>query len=155
MKITASELVETPNIFLVVSKFNSTVTEKLLNGAIEVLKKNNITEENFTIVYVDGSYEIPVVLKHILIHKKPAGVIVIGAIIKGETEHYYFLANSVIPKVMDLSLEFKTPVTNAVIVCENEEQALERAGGKVGNRGSEAAIALLNTISIIERIKPL
>lgn len=155
MKISPSKLIDIPKIFIVVSKFNSLITENLLKGAIDILHKNDITEDNYTIVFVDGSYEIPIVVKQVLIHKKPDGVIVIGAIIKGETEHYYFLANSVIPKIIDLSLEFKVPITNSIIVCENEEQAFDRAGGKVGNRGSEAAIALLDALSVINHIKPL
>ncbi len=155
MKISASKLADIPKIFIIVSKFHLSISQNLLKGAIDILNKNGITEDNYAVVYVDGAYEIPIVLKEVLIHKKPDGVIVVGAIIKGETEHYYFLANSVIPKILDLSLEFKVPITNSIIVCENEQQGIERAGGKVGNRGSEAANALLNTLSIIDHIKPL
>ncbi len=155
MIIKPNKLLELPKIFIVVSEFNFEITEKLVDGCLNVLKDNGITEDYYSVVYVSGVFEIPIITKHILIHKKPDGVIVIGAVIKGETEHYYFLANAVLPKILKLSLEFKVPICNGIIVCENEQQARERAGGRVGNRGSEAAKALVNSLSVISQIKPL
>ncbi|MFN7181946.1 MAG: 6,7-dimethyl-8-ribityllumazine synthase [Planctomycetota bacterium] len=153
--IEPSQLIECPKIYIVVSKFNPEITDRLLAGAIKVLKENDIPQDNYSVVYVTGVFEIPIITKHILIYKKPDGIIVIGAVIKGETEHYYFLSAAVLPKILELSLEFKIPITNSIIICENEQQALERAGGRVGNRGSEAATALLNSLSVLSKIKPL
>ncbi len=144
-------------------------------AVIDILENREISSDNINLnlpflkngcyiilISVYGSkYESLNIIKQIY-NKEPVvsliyndGIIVIGAIIKGETEQYYILSQSVLPVILDLSVEFKIPITNGIVICENEQQALERSGGRVCNRGSEAAQALLNSLSVISQIKPL
>jgi 6,7-dimethyl-8-ribityllumazine synthase len=130
-------------IGIVVSEFNKIITEKLLEGAKKVLEENNF---NYEVYFVDGSFEIPIMIK--LLSKKKAfdGFIAIGCIIKGETEHYKYIAKAVSYGIMKLSLELEIPITFSILTVDNLEQALNRAGGKFGNKGEESAKALIKIL---------
>jgi 6,7-dimethyl-8-ribityllumazine synthase len=130
-------------IGIVVSEFNKIITEKLLEGAKKVLEENNF---NYEVYFVNGSFEIPIMIK--LLSKKKAfdGFIAIGCIIKGETEHYKYIANAVSYGIMKLSLELEIPITFSILTVDNLEQALNRAGGKFGNKGEESAKALIKVL---------
>jgi len=130
-------------IGIVVSEFNKIITEKLLEGAKKVLEENNF---NYEVYFVNGSFEIPIMIK--LLSKKKAfdGFIAIGCIIKGETEHYKYIARAVSYGIMKLSLELEIPITFSILTVDNLEQALNRAGGKFGNKGEESAKALIKIL---------
>ena len=130
-------------IGIVVSEFNKIITEKLLEGARKVLEENNF---NYEVYFVNGSFEIPIMIK--LLSKKKAfdGFIAIGCIIKGETEHYKYIARAVSYGIMKLSLELEIPITFSILTVDNLEQALNRAGGKFGNKGEESAKALIKIL---------
>ncbi|MFZ8845884.1 MAG: 6,7-dimethyl-8-ribityllumazine synthase [Candidatus Hydrothermia bacterium] len=130
-------------IGIVVSEFNKIITEKLLEGAKKVLEENNF---NYEVYFVNGSFEIPIMIK--LLSKKKAfdGFIAIGCIIKGETEHYKYIAKAVSYGIMKLSLELEIPITFSILTVDNLEQALNRAGGKFGNKGEESAKALIKIL---------
>jgi 6,7-dimethyl-8-ribityllumazine synthase len=153
--IKAKKLEDLPRIFIVVSEFNSEITSKLLDGATRRLQEYGISDEYYSIVYVRGAYEIPLCVKEVYINRKPDGIVALAAIIKGETMHYHFLANAVIKKLLDISIEFRLPISHAVLTCESEEQAHQRAGGSLGNRGSEAVDALISSISVINQLRPI
>jgi len=130
-------------IGIVVSEFNKIITEKLLEGAKKVLEENKY---NYEVYFVNGSFEIPIMIKLLSKKKTFDGFIAIGCIIKGETEHYEYIAKAVSYGIMKLSLELEIPITFSILIVDNLEQALNRAGGKFGNKGEESAKALIKIL---------
>jgi 6,7-dimethyl-8-ribityllumazine synthase len=137
-------------VAIVVSRFNNFITEKLLDGSKDALMRSGAKEEEIDIVRVPGAFEIPLVAKRLLLSKKYQAVICLAAIIRGETPHFDFIASEVSKGIAQLNLEFSLPVTYGVITADNTDQAIERAGNKMGNKGFQAAqsaIELLNLFS--------
>jgi len=130
-------------IGIVVSEFNKIITEKLLEGAKKVLEENKY---NYEVYFVSGSFEIPIMIKLLSKKKTFVGFIAIGCIIKGETEHYKYIAKAVSYGIMKLSLELGIPITFSILIVDNLEQALNRAGGKFGNKGEASAKALIKIL---------
>ena len=138
---------------VVVSKFNEFITEKLLEGCLQTLIKNGANEKNIDVVKVPGAFEIPTIAKNLLDLNKYDAVICIGAVIRGETSHYEYICNSVSSEIGKLGTKYGIPVIFGVITCENIDQAIDRAGGKVGNKGSEAALAAMEMVNLLKNIK--
>jgi 6,7-dimethyl-8-ribityllumazine synthase len=134
-------------IAIVVSKFNSDITEKMLRGALEILEKNKVKKNNIKIVRVPGSFEIPLVCKKLAEEKKYDGLIAIGCVIKGDTDHYYYISQEVSRGIMNVMLEFSLPIGFGVITTNNLQQAKNRSNDKC-NKGKEAAEAVLEIIDI-------
>ena len=137
---------------IVSSRFNSFITDKLVEGALDILIRHNASENNIDIIKVPGSYEISFAVKKLLETKKYDGVIAVGAIIRGETPHYDYLSSEVTKRLVSLSLEYNVPVSSGIITTENLEQAIERAGSKAGNRGSEAAISAIEMANLVKTL---
>ena len=138
---------------LVVSRFNNFITEKLLEGAMDALIRSGAKNDEINIVRVPGSFEIPLVAKRIAKSGKYDSIICLGAVIRGETPHFDFVANEVTKGIALLNLELSIPVTYGIITADNTEQAIERAGTKMGNKGFSAAqnaIELLNLFADAE-----
>jgi len=138
---------------IVVSKFNEFVTEKLLSGAIETLTKNGASDKNIDVVKVPGAFEIPTAAKNLLDLNKYSAIICIGAVIKGETPHFDYICSAISTEINYLGVLTGVPVIFGVITTDNVDQALDRAGGKVGNKGAEAAMAALEMVSVIKKLK--
>ncbi len=138
---------------IVISKFNEFITEKLLNGAIETLTKNNVNDKNIDIVKVPGAFEIPTIAKNLLDLNKYKAIICLGAVIRGETPHFDYICSAVSNELNYLGVLTGIPVIFGVITTDNVDQALDRAGGKVGNKGSEAAMAALEMVSAIKLLQ--
>jgi len=135
---------------IIVSRFNNFVTEKLLDGAKDALTRSGAKEDEMDVFRVPGAFEIPLVAKRLLLKKKYQAVICLAAIIRGETPHFDFIAAEVSKGIAQLNLEFALPVTYGIITADNTDQAIERAGNKMGNKGFQAAqsaIELLNLFS--------
>ncbi len=131
-------------IAIVVSQFNELITSKLLQGAERILGKSG---RKYEVFYTYGAFEIPQMInKLIRSGKKYEGFIAIGCIIKGETKHNEYISKTVIDALMKLSLDNNVPITLGILTVESMEQALNRAGGKFGNKGEEAAEALLELL---------
>ena len=144
---------EDKNIAIVVSRFNRIVTEKLLEEAKEELLQHGVDEKNIDVFRVPGSFEIPFIIKKILdSNRKYQGIIALAAIIRGETPHFDFVAGEVTRGIGRLVLEYGVPVTFGIITANTMDEAIDRAGGKVGNRGREAARTLLETLGIVEEL---
>ena len=144
---------EGKNIAIVVSRFNRIVTEKLLEEAKEELLQHGVDKNNIDVFRVPGSFEIPFIIKKILdSNRKYHGVIALAAIIRGETPHFDFVAGEVTRGIGRLVLEYGIPVTFGIITANTMDEAIDRAGGKVGNRGREAARTLLETLGIVEEL---
>ncbi len=137
---------------IVSSRFNSFITEKLVEGAVDTIVRHNASENDIDLIRVPGSYEISFAVKKILETKKYNAVIAIGAIIKGDTPHYDYLSSEVTKRLVSLSLEYNVPVSSGIIITENLEQAIERAGTKMGNRGSEAAISAIEMSNLVKKL---
>lgn len=142
-------------IVIIVSEFNTIISEKLLSGTINTLNRNDVNSENITVIWVPGAYEIPGIALKVGKTEKYDGIITLGAVIKGETAHYDLVINAVSSGIANVSLQIKTPITFGVVTTNTLEQAEQRAGGKAGNKGSEVTNALLDLISINEQLSGL
>ena len=124
---------------IIISRFNEFIGSKLLSGAIDELVRHGIKEETIDVVWTPGAFEIPVIAKKVAKSGKYNAIITLGAVIKGATGHYDFVAGEVAKGIAQVSLETGVPVIFGVLTTDNLEQAIERAGTKAGNKGSEAA----------------
>ncbi|MCD2256362.1 6,7-dimethyl-8-ribityllumazine synthase [Lactobacillus sp. CC-MHH1034] len=140
------------HIAIVVAKFNELVTRRLLDGAMDTLQQCGVAETDITVVWVPGAFEIPRITR--LISQKPEfdGIITLGAIVRGETTHFDYVCSETASGVAQVSLNSPIPVLFGVLTTNNMAQALNRAGGKVGNKGSECAIGVLEMIDVQKKI---
>ncbi len=139
-------------IGIVVSRWNSAITEKMLNGALKALNGNGIADENIIVARCPGSYEIPLTAQYLITDKEVDGVIALGVVIRGGTPHFEYVCDAVNRGVMELNLKYQKPVAFGVLTTDDVKQALERAGEK-GNKGGEAALALLEMIDLGIKLK--
>lgn len=136
---------------IVVSRWNSMITDKMLEGALKALKGNGIAEDDITVVRCPGSYEIPLAVQKLIEHREVAGVIALGVVIRGGTPHFEYVCDAVNRGITDLIIKHNKPIAFGVLTTDDVKQALERAGDK-GNKGGEAALALLEMISIEQNL---
>lgn len=143
------------SIGIVVARWNSFITDKLLEGALDLLKNKGYSEDQLIVAYCPGAYEIPLTAQKIL--PKVDGVVALGAVIRGDTPHFEYVCDAVNRGVMELNLKTGKPVSFGVLTTDNVQQAQERAGedGSSGNKGAEAALALLEMLSVITKIEKL
>ncbi|MFC3094771.1 6,7-dimethyl-8-ribityllumazine synthase [Alteromonas sediminis] len=135
---------------IVVSRFNSFVVESLLEGALDTLERHGeVNETDITLVRVPGAYELPLAAKKVAQSKKYDAIIALGAVIRGGTPHFDFVAGECNKGLAQVSLEFDIPVSFGVITTDSIEQAIERSGTKAGNKGSEAALGALEMVNVI------
>ena len=137
---------------LVTSRFNEFVTQKLLDGALDCLYRHGADEKKITIVWTPGSFEIPYAASKLAKSKKYDAVICLGAVIKGDTPHYDYIASEVTKGIAKTSLETGVPVIFGIITTDNLEQAIERAGTKAGNKGWDAALSAIEMTNLFEQI---
>ena len=153
MKIYEGKLVaEHTKIGIVVARFNEFITSKLLGGAVDTLKRHDVNENNIDTAWVPGAFEIPLIAKKMADSGKYDAVICLGAIIRGSTSHYDLVCNETAKGIAQVSLNSNIPVMFGVITTENIEQAIERAGSKAGNKGSECAEGAIEMINLIREI---
>lgn len=138
-------------IGIVVSKWNSMITEKMLDGALKALKGNGISEAGIIVARCPGSYEIPLAVQKLLETRELDGVIALGVVIRGGTPHFEYVCDAVNRGITDLILKHNKPVAFGVLTTDDVQQALERAGDK-GNKGGEAALAVLEMISLDKKL---
>jgi len=136
-------------IGIVLSRFNQFISERLLEGALDALYRLGAQEENISIFKVPGSFEIPFVARKIAQAKKIDGIIALGAIIRGDTPHFDFLSAEVTKGLAQISMEDGIPVSYGVLTVDTIEQGIERAGSKAGNKGTDSAFALVETLNLI------
>jgi 6,7-dimethyl-8-ribityllumazine synthase len=137
---------------IVVSRFNEIITGKLLEGAIASLRKHGVDEKKITVFWVPGAVEIPLVAKKVAKSKKYSAIITLGAVIKGQTQHFDYVCSLVSSGVSAVNLEFEIPVVFGVLTTENMEQAFDRSGGKMGNKGHECAVTAIELVSLLKNI---
>ncbi|MDF2178020.1 6,7-dimethyl-8-ribityllumazine synthase [Aliiglaciecola sp. CAU 1673] len=138
---------------LVVSRFNSFVVESLVDGALDTLERvGEVNEQDITLVRVPGAYELPLAAKKLAEKGQFDAIIALGAVIRGGTPHFDFVAGECNKGLAQVSLEFGVPVSFGVITTDNIEQAIERSGTKAGNKGAEAAMGALEMVNVVDQI---
>ena len=153
MKILEGQLLaEGLKIGIVVSRFNEFITSKLLSGAEDTLRRHGANEDDITVAWVPGAFEIPLVAKKMAKSGKYDGIICLGAVIRGATSHYDYVCNEVSKGVALVNMETEVPTAFGVLTTENIEQAVERAGTKAGNKGSDAAMAVIEMVNLTKEL---
>ena len=153
MKVIEGQLTKNNEKFcIVISRFNEFIGSKLLSGAIDELKRHGVNEENIDVVWTPGAFEIPLVAKRCAKSGKYNAIITLGAIIKGSTSHYDYVCAELSKGIAQVGLETEVPVLFGVLTTENIEQAIERAGTKAGNKGSDAAKAAIEMANLLKEI---
>ncbi len=137
---------------IVVARFNSFISEKLLEGALDSLLRSGVTESDIDVVRVPGAYEIPLITKKLAASQKYDALICLGAVIRGATPHFDVVVNEVSKGTAQVSLETGVPVLFGVLTTETIEQAIERAGTKAGNKGGEVAIAAIEMANLVDSL---
>lgn len=137
---------------IVVARFNELVTEQLLRGAEDALVRHGADAAAITVAWVPGSFEIPVVAQQMARSGRYDSVVCLGALIRGATSHFDHLSSSVTSALQGIAVQTGVPVINGVLTTENLEQALERAGSKAGNKGTEAAITAIEMVSVLRQL---
>jgi 6,7-dimethyl-8-ribityllumazine synthase len=138
---------------LVVSQFNSLITERLQAGAIDALCRQGAREEDITVVQVPGAFDIPLFAKKMAASGRYDALVCLGAVIKGETPHFDYISAAMTQGIKEVMLAHGLPVTFGVLTTESMEQALDRAGGKAGNKGAEAALAAVEMLNALKALE--
>ena len=141
------------NYAIVVGRFNSFVVESLLEGALDTLKRHGVSDENIRVVRVPGAFEIPLAVKRLAAQKKDDAIIALGAVIRGGTPHFEYVSGESSKGVAQVSLEYDVPVANGILTVNSIEQAVERSGTKMGNKGAEAALSVLEMVSLLKQLE--
>jgi 6,7-dimethyl-8-ribityllumazine synthase len=137
---------------LVVSRFNSFVVESLLAGAVDALKRHGAEEPDLTIVRVPGAYEMPVAIERIAAKGGYDAIVALGAVIRGGTPHFDYVAGECVKGMAQVSLKHGIPVSFGVLTVDTIEQAIERSGTKAGNKGAEAAMSAVEMVNLLRQI---
>ena len=138
---------------IVVSRFNSFICERLVDGALDVLKRQGeVPEDNITVVHVPGAIEIPLVCKKLAKSGKYDAIITCGCVIRGSTYHFEVVSNECAKGLTQVTLETGVVISNGVLTTDNLDQAVQRAGSKMGNKGAEAAAAALELVNVLKQI---
>lgn len=140
-------------IGIVVSRFNDVITEKLLGGALGTLTAHDVADGDITVAWVPGAFELPLIASKLALSGQFDAVITLGCVIRGATTHYDYVCNEAAKGIAAASQKSGIPVIFGVITTENIEQAIERAGCKAGNKGTDAAMAALETVSLLKHLK--
>ncbi len=147
--------IATPNakIAIVISRFNSFINESLLSGAVDTLKRHGqVAEQNITVVRCPGAVELPLVAQRVAKTGKFDAIISLGAVIRGGTPHFDYVCSECNKGLAQVALEYSLPVAFGVLTVDTIDQAIERAGTKAGNKGSEAALSALEMINVLSEI---
>jgi len=139
-------------IGIVVSRFNDLVTRELLSGALDRLRRLGAAEEDLSVAWVPGGFEVPRAVRALASSGKVDGVLALAAVVRGATPHFDYVAAELAKGLSKLNLELPVPVAFGVLTCDTQDQALERAGGKLGNKGAQAAEALVEMIRMEKEI---
>ena len=137
---------------IVVARFNSFVVESLLSGAIDALVRQGVAESNIEVIRVPGAFELPLAVKQVAQKRKPDAIIALGAVIRGGTPHFDYVAGECTKGVASVMLDTDIPVSFGVLTTDTIEQAIERSGTKAGNKGHEAAITALEMVSLLNKV---
>lgn len=139
-------------VAIVAARFNDFVVARLVDGAIDALVRHGASEKNLEVVRVPGAFDMPLVVRKLAQSRRYDAIVALGAVIKGETAHFDYVAGECSSGVARAALETGVPVGFGVLTCESFDQAIDRAGGKAGNKGAEAALAALEMANLLKRL---
>lgn len=137
---------------IVISRFNEFITSKLLDGAKDCLIRHGVKESDIDIFWTPGSFEIPLIAKEVAKRKKHQAIICLGAVIRGSTPHFEYVANEAAKGIAQINLELGVPVVFGIITADNLEQAIERAGTKAGNKGWSSALSAIEMSNLLKTL---
>lgn len=139
-------------VAIVVSRFNSEITQRLLEGALQQLKERGFSENNLTVIHVPGAIEIPLAAQRLAQRGIYDAILCLGAVIRGETDHYRYVCEQVSQGCQQVALQNDLPVIFGILTTDNEEQALDRVGGKHGHKGKESVDAMIEIVDVLKEI---
>ncbi|MHA1215580.1 MAG: 6,7-dimethyl-8-ribityllumazine synthase [Candidatus Hodarchaeales archaeon] len=139
-------------IGIVVSRFNEFITKNLVNGTIDALKRHDVEDNDIEIVWVPGAFEIPLIAKLMANSKKYDAIITLGSVIRGSTSHFEYVSNEVSKGVAAVSFQTGIPTIFGILTTDTIEQAIERAGAKVGNKGWDAAVSAIEMANLVKNL---
>jgi 6,7-dimethyl-8-ribityllumazine synthase len=145
-------LVRDARFVLVASRFNDYIVDSLIRGAVHCFRQHGATDADLDIVRVPGAFEMPVVVARLAASRRYAGIVALGAVIRGSTPHFDYVAGSCVNGIAAAASEHGVPVGFGVLTVDTIEQAIERAGTKAGNKGAEAALAVIETVNLLRRL---
>lgn len=148
-------VVNTVQFALVISRWNSFIVDSLEKGALDALRRHGVNDDQLTIVRVPGAFEMPVTAARLAATHRYSAIIALGAVIRGGTPHFEYVANECVKGLAQVSLTHALPVTFGVLTVDNIEQAIERAGTKAGNKGAEAALSALEMVDLFRQIESI
>lgn len=140
------------HVALAASRFNDFIVSRLIDGAVDFLLRHGMDEDDLTLVRVPGAFELPVVCKKLVQENKFDGIVALGAVIRGATPHFDYVCAEAVKGLAQVELKSGIPVGFGLLTCDTIEQAIERAGAKAGNKGSEAAAAMLETVGVLRQL---
>ncbi|MFN0169188.1 MAG: 6,7-dimethyl-8-ribityllumazine synthase [Bryobacteraceae bacterium] len=138
---------------IAVAKFNSVITERLLAGALDALRRNGCADEDIVVLKVPGSWELPLVTRELAGQKRYDAIICLGAVIRGDTPHFDYVAGEAAKGIGQIAPQTGVPVAFGVLTCSNLEQAIDRAGGKSGNKGFDAAMTAIEMAHLMRQLR--
>jgi len=154
-KIIDGELVARDLRFaLVAARFNDFVVEPLLRGALDALRRHGVSEKQIEIVRVPGAFDIPIVARKLALSRRYEALIALGAVIRGQTPHFDYVAGECAGGLARIALETGVPIAFGVLTTDTVEQAVDRAGGKAGNKGADAALVAIEMANLLRRLEP-
>ncbi|MCG8413109.1 MAG: 6,7-dimethyl-8-ribityllumazine synthase [Pseudomonadales bacterium] len=136
-----------------VARFNSFIVDRLLDGALDALNKHGVQNKDITVIKVPGAYELPLAVKKMAASEQYDAIITLGAVIRGGTPHFEYVAGECVKGISQVSLQANIPVTFGVLTVDTIEQAIERAGTKAGNKGAEAALTAIEMVSLSRQLE--
>ncbi len=146
-------LLSTCHIAIAVARWNELVTMRLLDGALGELRRHGIDQDRVTVFWCPGSFELPLVVKTLAEQKRYDAIIALGCVIRGQTPHFEYVASQAASGIMASMLSTGIPCAFGVLTCDSLDQALDRAGGKAGNKGAEAAIVALEMANLLSQLR--
>src|SRR6185437_3388247 len=139
---------------LIAARFNEFVVEPLLRGAVDALKRHGASDKQIEIVRVPGAFDIPIVARKLALSRRYQALIALGAVIRGQTPHFDYVAGECAGGIARIALESGVPIAFGVLTTDTVEQAVDRAGGKAGNKGADAAMVALEMANLLHRLEP-
>ena len=137
---------------IVASRFNQEIVDRLLGGARDALARQSIADDSIDVFWVPGAFELPLIAQRLASSKKYLAVICLGAVIRGDTDHYDYVCKAAADGVLQAGLSTGIPVLFGVLTCDNDEQALDRAGGKAGNKGFDVTLAAIEMVTLLKQL---
>lgn len=138
---------------LLAARFNSFIVQSLVNGAIDSLRRHGVPETQLDLIWAPGSFELPLAAQRLAASERYAGIVALGAVIRGGTPHFEYVAGECTKGLASVSLRYNIPIGFGVLTVDSIDQAVERAGTKAGNKGAEAALSVLEMVSLLRRLE--